>query len=109
MSSSNTVKSAIDPGICKTEWKQDSLATAHLLAGIEPAGLQTLDKTYPLKDMSWYHDERFGNLIHFVTVISSVTDAIADEADRQVDEGEVVHRITKELDLCFVRNGCLHV
>ena len=90
-------ESAIDPSISKTEWKHDPLADAHLLAGIEPAGLQTLDKTYPLRNMSWYQDQRFANLINAVTVLSSSTDAIADEVDRQVDEGEVVHRIHRKV------------
>lgn len=94
-------ESAIDPGIGKSEWKQDPLATAHLLVGIEPTGLQSLNKTYPLRDMSWYHDQRFGNLINAVTVLSSAEEAVADEADRQVDEGNLVDRIHRKVAQLF--------
>lgn len=90
-------ESAIDPDSGKSEWKFDSLATAHLLAGIEPAGLRTLDKKYPLRDMSWYHDQRFGNLLNAVTVLTSAEVASPDEPQQEVEEGELVDRIHKKV------------
>ena len=90
-------ESAINPHIGTSVWKQDPLAKAHLLAGIEPEGLRMLDKTYPLRDMSWYHDQRFGNLVRAVAALSSADELTVEEADQQADEGKLVDRIHKKV------------
>jgi hypothetical protein len=51
----------------------DPHAEGHLLVGIEPAGLDKVDKTYPLKDMVWASDPRFSLLIHATKMLSVTT------------------------------------
>lgn len=62
---------AIGNSAASSHWAHDPCAEAHLLAGIDPAGLQELDKEYPLQDMAWYRDARFSNLVQATKILSS--------------------------------------
>lgn len=62
---------AIGCSSASSQWAHDPYAEAHLLAGIEPAGLQELDKVNPLKNMEWYHDPRFSNLVQATQILAA--------------------------------------
>ncbi len=55
----------------------DPFAPAHLLAGIEPAGLERFNKKHPLADMVWARDPRFSNLLQATHLLSSSAAATA--------------------------------
>ena len=90
-------ESAIDPQLAKSSWIHDPLASAHLLVGIEPAGLQKLDKTHPIREMGWFHDRRFSNLILATEILSSRETGLIRELEEDIDEGEVLDRIRKRV------------
>ncbi|KAI1356404.1 hypothetical protein F5Y01DRAFT_309815 [Xylaria sp. FL0043] len=73
----------------------DPQTRAHLLVGIEPAGLRNVDEKYPLKDMLWYHDPRFQNLIQATTNIISSTGH--GKRDTLAEEGTVLDRIVGKI------------
>ena len=85
-------ETAIDRNIKSDTCEEDPLASAHLLAGVEPRDLWELNKTYPLEDMGWYHDERFSSLLQAVDVLSSQPDvfqgtAVLDTGRKEDTEG----------------------
>ncbi|KAI4212601.1 MAG: hypothetical protein LQ351_004673 [Letrouitia transgressa] len=81
-------------------FRYDRSTRGHLLVGIEPAGLQAVDKKYPLADMAWYHDPRFKNLIQATRLLAQ--GAESKRADGG-DEGTVLDRIrTKISRLLYV-------
>lgn len=47
--------------------------------------------------MSWYHDQRFGNLIRAVAVLSSADTVTVEEADQREDEDRSVDQIYKKV------------
>jgi hypothetical protein len=51
----------------------DAQSQSHLLVGIEPAGLHSVNKIYPLQDMAWSSDPRFSLLIQATRMISVTT------------------------------------
>ncbi|KAI0817576.1 hypothetical protein GGR55DRAFT_673409 [Xylaria sp. FL0064] len=73
----------------------DPQTRAHLLVGIEPAGLRNVDEKYPLKDMLWYHDPRFQNLIQATTNIISSTGH--GKRDTLAEDGTVLDRIVGKI------------
>ena len=81
-------ESAIRGGIDSDSCEDDPLASAHLLAGIEPQGLWELKRTHPLEDMSWHHDERFSNLLQAVDVLSSQQDHLPGDASQETGRSE---------------------
>ncbi|KAI1302455.1 hypothetical protein F5Y03DRAFT_407817 [Xylaria venustula] len=76
-------------------FKYDPQTRAHLLVGIEPAGLRNVDEKYPLKDMLWYHDPRFQNLVQATTNIISSTGH--GKKDNSTEEGTVLERIVGKI------------
>lgn len=81
-------------------FQYDPNTRGHLLVGIEPAGLQTVDKKYPLEDMVWYRDPRFKNLIQATRLLEK--GAESKRADGG-NEGTVLDRIrTKVSRLLYV-------
>ncbi|KAI1264396.1 hypothetical protein F5Y18DRAFT_390351 [Xylariaceae sp. FL1019] len=76
-------------------FKYDPRTQGHLLVGIEPAGLKKVNEKYPLKDMSWYRDPRFQNLIQATTNITSSTGVTTKDAPRE--EGTVLERIVGKI------------
>ena len=69
----------------------DPSSRAHLLVGIEPAGLKLLDKKHPINDMSWSRDPRFANLVQATNLLStSDSDGAAQDAG---EAGTPVERI----------------
>lgn len=76
-------------------FKYDPQTRAHLLVGIEPAGLRNVDEKYPLKDMLWYHDPRFQNLVQATTNIISSTGQ--GKRDAAAEEGTVLERIVGKI------------
>lgn len=75
----------------------DPCAEAHLLAGIEPAGLQEINKEYLLEDMEWYHDPRFSNLTQATQILAANETGIKTNADSENDDLEVIDKIHKKL------------
>ena len=65
----------------------DPHTQGHLLVGIEPAGLEEVDKKHPLQDMVWSRDPRFANLIQSTHLLSSAA-ANAGGGGGGQDEGE---------------------
>lgn len=49
----------------------DPSSRAHLLVGIEPAGLKAIDKKYPIDDMPWSRDPRFANLVQATNLLTN--------------------------------------
>lgn len=88
---------AISCSPASPQWAYDPSAEAHLLAGIEPAGLQELDKEYPLQDMEWHRDARFSNLAQATQLLAS--DETGVDADADPGDGDLgtVDRIHKRL------------
>lgn len=84
-------------------WPHDPLTEAHLLAGIEPAGLLELDKEYPLKEMEWYNDSRFSNLVQATHILSSTDkssntgDNVGDNADEDLGAVDRIHKRLAQL------------
>ena len=68
----------------------DPQTLAHLLVGIEPAGLRNVNQTYPLESMLWYNDPRFKNLIQATAILSSKS---AEKKNTAADEGTALERI----------------
>ena len=65
-----------EAGLCNAPILQsssfhDPYTQGHLLVGIEPAGLEEVDKKYPLQDMVWSRDPRFANLIQSTRLLTS--------------------------------------
>ncbi|KAI0401422.1 hypothetical protein F4802DRAFT_601014 [Xylaria palmicola] len=90
-----TVESG-DGGLGDPTFRYDPQTQAHLLVGIEPAGLRHVDEKYPLKDMLWYRDPRFQNLVQATTnVIASSTGQ--DKRDASAEEGTVLERIVGKI------------
>ena len=78
----------------------DPQTLGHLLVGIEPAGLQTVDRKHPLSEMLWYRDPRFKNLIQATSLLSASTQ---DKRAGGGEEGTVLDRIrTKSSRLLYV-------
>ncbi|KAI1419983.1 hypothetical protein F5Y12DRAFT_720070 [Xylaria sp. FL1777] len=75
-------------------FKYDPQTRGHLLVGIEPAGLRNVDQKYPLKDMLWYHDPRFQNLVQATVNISSTGQG---KKDTSAEEGTVLERIVGKI------------
>ncbi|KAL9085918.1 MAG: hypothetical protein Q9165_007401 [Trypethelium subeluteriae] len=75
-------------------FKYDPQTLGHLLVGIEPAGLQNVDRKYPLSEMLWYRDPRFKNLIQATSLLSS-TDQ--DERTGGGEEGTALDRIRMKI------------
>ena len=100
-------ESALDAGRRNGTWQADPLATAHLLAGIEPQGLRKLNITYPLKDMAWYCDERFSNLLQAVDILSARDNnndnGASQESCKEEERLSTTNRIHKKLaDLLYM-------
>ncbi|KAI1406986.1 hypothetical protein F5Y13DRAFT_207084 [Hypoxylon sp. FL1857] len=74
--------------------KYDPQTLGHLLVGIEPAGLQNVDRKYPLSEMLWYRDPRFQNLIQATSLLSSSTQ---DKLAGGGEEGTVLDRIRMKI------------
>ena len=75
---------------------------AQLLAGVGPRGLRRLDKTIPLKDMSWYKDPRFSHMLRAVNYEGTRQSASqsADEAEadcRRPATDRILHRVAQLL------------
>ena len=82
----------------KSTFKYDPLTTAHLLVGVEPAGLSASAKTYPLDEMLWYHNRSFSNLIEAVGRLSMAhKEAIKVQTSRDEDEGDLVTMVHKNV------------
>lgn len=78
----------------------DPQTLGHLLVGIEPPGLQTVDRKHPLSEMLWYRDPRFKNLIQATSLLS---DSTQDKRAGGGEEGTVLDRIrTKISRLLYV-------
>ncbi|KAF2181508.1 hypothetical protein K469DRAFT_589235 [Zopfia rhizophila CBS 207.26] len=75
-------------------FKYDKQTLGHLLVGIEPAGLQAVDRKYPLSDMAWYRDPRFKNLVQATSLLSSGTQ---DKSAGAEEEGTVLDRIRMKI------------
>lgn len=88
---------AIDRSSAGSHWVHDPCAEAHLLAGIDPAGLQELDKEYPLRDMAWYRDARFSNLVQATRILASNEKGVDTDGDPEEGDLGVVGRIHKRL------------
>ena len=85
-----------------SQFSYDGLSTAHLLAGIDPTGLADLSKTHPLKDMGWYRDLRFSNLLQAVELLSSHETTSVQVSD-DAEGGKPVDRIrAKAAQLLYV-------
>lgn len=54
---------ASSTGEFRSAHSYDPLASAQLLAGIEPVGLKNLNATHPLDEMAWHDDPRFSHLL----------------------------------------------
>ncbi|KAL8783267.1 MAG: hypothetical protein Q9213_004743 [Squamulea squamosa] len=67
---------------------QDPYSQGHLLVGIEPAGLQEVDKKHPLQDMVWSRDPRFANLIQSTRLLSASSAAATGSGQGTGDDGE---------------------
>ena len=73
-----------------------------MLAGVGPRGLRKLDKTIPLKDMSWYKDPRFSQMLRAVNYEGAGKSASqsADEAEadcRRPAADRILHRLAQLL------------
>ena len=80
----------------------DPYAQAHLLVGIEPTGLEQLDKKQPLEEMVWSRDPRFANLIQSTRLLSSTADAGVGRPE-QGEGGSIADRIrTKVSKLLYI-------
>ena len=75
----------------------DPLAGAHLLAGIEAAGLRDLDKTHPLEGMPWHLDRRFSHLIKATKNLEEVQSDKTAKADISETGFTVSERMLKKL------------
>ncbi|KAL4941793.1 hypothetical protein BDV06DRAFT_222783 [Aspergillus oleicola] len=49
----------------------DPTTAAHLLVGIEPAGLEEVNQEYPLNEMVWSRDARFSSLLQATHLLST--------------------------------------
>ncbi|RMZ82570.1 hypothetical protein DV738_g1477, partial [Chaetothyriales sp. CBS 135597] len=69
---------------------------AHILSGVDPAALLENAEHYPLADMSWYADPRFGRLVqsvaHLASSSATTTTALGDNPSE-----EAIVRIHKKL------------
>ena len=70
----------------------DPHTQAHLLVGIEPTGLEQLDKKQPLEEIVWSRDPRFANLIQSTRLLSSTADAGV-SGPEQGEGGSIADRI----------------
>lgn len=90
------------PGPLPPYFIHDPQTQAHLLVGIEPAGLEKVDKKHPLRDMVWSRDPRFANLIQSTHLISSTANADGGRQE-ETDGGSIADRIrTKVSRLLYV-------
>ncbi|KAI4256797.1 MAG: hypothetical protein LQ352_001922, partial [Teloschistes flavicans] len=72
----------------------DPLSPAHLLVGIEPAGLESVNQKYPIDEMVWSRDPRFGNLLQATHLLaSSSTTSTTSTNGSDDNEGSVVDMI----------------
>lgn len=84
-------------------WLHDPLTEAHLLAGIEPAGLLELNKEYPLKEMEWYNDSRYSNLVQATQILSSTETSsstghnVGDNAGEDLGAVDKIHKRLAQL------------
>ena len=69
----------------------DFASRAHLLVGIEPAGLKTVDKKYPIHEMPWSRDPRFANLVQATHLLSAGD--VGGEAHDRGETGTPIERI----------------
>ena len=80
----------------------DPHTQGHLLVGIEPAGLEEVDKKHPLQDMVWSRDPRFATLIQSTHLISSAANTGSGKQE-EGEEGSIADRIrTKVSRLLYV-------
>ncbi len=71
-----------------------SANSGSLAVGIEPPGLQTVDRKHPLSEMLWYRDPRFKNLIQATSLLS---DSTQDKRAGGGEEGTVLDRIRTKI------------
>ena len=76
-------EAGISPPPAQDAFALDPRTTGHLLVGIEPAGLEEVDKKYPIDEMVWSRDPRFANLIQATRMLSASSANAAGH-----DEGE---------------------
>ncbi|KAF5869444.1 putative polyketide synthase protein [Botrytis fragariae] len=86
----------IGPASQTTAYEFDPLAQGHLLVGIEPAGLQEINKKYPIDDMPWSLDPRFRNLVQATHMLSGVT-TLGKETGDQSEGLSIVERIRHKI------------
>ncbi|ORY63304.1 uncharacterized protein BCR38DRAFT_475285 [Pseudomassariella vexata] len=82
-------------------FKYDPQTAAHLLVGIEPAGLKNVDRKHPLSDMLWYRDPRFQNLIQATDLLSAGSQ---DKRSAAAEEGTALDRIRGKISRLLYMN-----
>ncbi|KAH8165552.1 hypothetical protein CIB48_g2685 [Xylaria polymorpha] len=75
-------------------FKYDQQTVGHLLVGIEPAGLQNVDRKYPLSDMMWYRDPRFKNLLQATSLLAS---SIQEKHTSNNEEGTALDKVRMKI------------
>lgn len=75
-------------------FRYDPHTRGHLLVGIDPAGLQAVDRKYPLEDMAWYRDPRLQNLIQATKLLAKGT---ASKRSDGAEESSTLDRIRMKI------------
>lgn len=74
-------------------FSHDPNTRGHLLVGIDPAGLEKLDKSHPIKDMVWSQDPRFSHLIQATRLLSQLANGTDSVDSNEAEAGTLVERI----------------
>ncbi|KAI1175676.1 hypothetical protein F4777DRAFT_598427 [Nemania sp. FL0916] len=88
------ITATLDKEVQDSTFKYDHQTLGHLLVGIEPAGLQNVDRKYPLSDMLWYRDPRFKNLVQATSLLASSTQ---DKHTTNAEEGTALDKIRMKI------------